>query len=442
MVLIMSALGKIEGFGISGAGFVFAIAAGVLFGASITFPDLMLPVLGWLFASAPAWLPILLSIAFWNLWIHYRRAQFISSQDMMLIEVKIPRDIDKSPRAMELIFAGIALSSGESTFINRWIEGSVRPWFSFELVSDGGRIHFYIWIRRKVREIVEAQIYAQYPNVEIYESEDYASRLPWDPDRYSGWGCDFMLTNKDPYPIKTYIDYELDQNPKEEYKIDPIAHLLEFLSSLKPGEQAWYQIMIRVSKDTRVKHGHWFKREDRWRADAEDEIQAIKIKATPMRKDKEGNEVPGFVSLTPMQTDQIKAIQRSIDKTAFDTGIRGLYVAEKNAFRAVAIGGLTGVFRQFSSSQFNGIRPTRWMTSFDYPWQDIGGVFKARTLRRLFDAYRRRSWFHPPYVTPYFVMTSEELATIYHFPSRTVQAPGLDRIPARKFEAPPNLPTA
>ena len=435
-------LETLEDFGISGAAFVFALSVGIFFGVALAFPWLAGPVVSWLIALAPIWLPAILAVAFWKVWIHYRRADFIASQDTMVLEVKIPRDIEKSPRAMELVFAGLYIGSGESTFINRWWEGGVRPWFSFELVSDGGRIHFYIWTRRKLREIVEAQIYAQYPNVEIYEAEDYASRIHYDPSRHIAWGCDFQLTGKDPYPLRTYIDYELDKDPKEEHKIDPISHLFEYLSGLKEGEQAWYQIVIRTNKDMRVKKGHWFKKESKWKGEAQDEIDEIKKKATPMRKDREGNEVPGFMQLSPLETDKIKAIERSLDKQAYDTGIRGVYVAEKDKFRGVMVSGLTGVFRQFSSPQFNGLRPARWMIKFDYPWHDFRGILKARTLKKLFDAYRRRSWFHPPHYTPHFIMTTEELATIYHFPSRTVQAPGLDRIPARKFEAPPNLPIA
>ncbi|MEK7628150.1 MAG: hypothetical protein AAB421_01890 [Patescibacteria group bacterium] len=438
----VSVISTLEGFGISGVGFVFLLAFGAFGGMVMLFPQLMAHMLGWFFALSPVWLPIFLCSVFWNLWIAYRRAQFIVSQDVMVLEIKIPREIEKSPRAMELVFAGLAISSGEGTFIDRWINGKVRPWFSFEIVSIGGRIHFFIWTRRGLREIIEAQIYAQYPNVEINEADDYAMRVRYESGNYLAWGCDFKLTRPDPYPIKTYVEYELDRDPKEEYKIDPIAHLFEFLSTLKPGEQVWYQIMIRTNKDKRHKHGTMFGTEDRWKSEAEEEMKKIKDKATSKTTDKDGNERAGIPHLSPIQTDQIKAIERSLGKQGYDVGIRAVYAAEKTAFRAVSIGGMTGVFRQFSSSHLNSIAPTRWMTKFDYPWQDFRGMRKERTVRKLFDAYRRRSWFHPPHFTPHFVMTTEELATIFHFPSRGIQAPGLDRIPARKAEAPPNLPTA
>lgn len=433
-------LGTLEGFGISGTGFVFVLAIGVILGMAFAFPALLAPAISWFFALAPVWLPAVLFAAFWEVWIRYRRAQFISAQEMMLLEIKIPRDIDKSPRAMELVFSGLHIAFGETTFIDRWIGGGVRPWFSCELVSDGGRIHFYIWTRRRVREIVESQIYAQYPSVEIYEVEDYAARMHYDPSKHKAWGCDFELVKADPYPIKTYIDYELDRDPKEEYRIDPIAHIFEFLSTVKPGEQVWYQILIQVNRDMRTAPGHFFKKEGRWRAEAKDEVKSIRDSATPKITDAEGNTRPGFMSLTPSQTEQIEAIERSIGKQGFDTGIRAVYIADKDAFRGITYAGMLGVFRQFGSAHFNGIRPTRWLTGFDYPWQDFRGMLKARMTRKVVDAYRRRSWFHPPYKTPHYVMTTEELATIFHFPSRGIQAPGLDRIPARKFEAPPNLP--
>ncbi len=37
------------------------------------------------------------------------------------------------------------------------------------------------------------------------------------------WGCEFKFTKGDGYPIKTYVDYGLDKDPKEEYKVDPLG---------------------------------------------------------------------------------------------------------------------------------------------------------------------------------------------------------------------------
>lgn len=429
------------------------IAAVYLLAFTFSNQSLIGAAFSWAFFFAPLWLPVALAAVAWPMWVRYKRAKFIASQKMVLLEIRIPRDIMKSPRAMEAVFDGLYIAGGEATFINRNFEGKVRPWFSLELASFGGQIHFYLWTRAGLRDLVEAQIYAQYPNVEIYEVEDYATTFPYNAETSSIWGCDFRLGKNDVYPIKTYLDYELEKDPKEEFKVDPISHVFEVLSSVGPGEQLWIQIMFRthtesqpkvLERDPKTKKPTKFalfakEKDNRWKFDANEEIAAIRDKATPIRKDKEGNDMPGFPNPTPGQIEAIKAIERSLGKNPFDVGIRGLYVTEKSAFKAVRITSLTGIFRQFGSGNLNSLRPIGWFTNYQWPWQGLFGG-KLKMAHEILDAYKRRSFFHPPHHGEVFVMTSEELATIYHFPSRTVAAPGLARIPATKAEAPANLP--
>lgn len=433
-----------EGFGVKNARMYWSslIGLSVVLSIIIVSPGAFLFILKAIAFLAPIWLPILLTRHLWHAWIRYVQGEFIRSQEMVMIEIKIPRDIEKSPRAMELVFAGIHnIASGDGDFINRWYHGKVRPWWSFEVMSDGGRIHFYVWTRKFLREYTETQIYAEYPTVEIYEVEDYVKQFNFDPSRHGGWGCNFKLAKSDAFPIKSYIDYELDKDPKEEFKIDPISHLFEFLSIIKPGEQVWYQFIIRSNKDTRRKKGTWFGEEDRWKAEAKEAIEKVKDDATPVEEDKEGKKRKGFMRLSPSDELKIKALERSLEKSPFDVGMRCMYVCNKDAFNPTRIGGMLGVFKQFSSGHLNAIIPTGYMITGGYPWESwFGAMDKARMA--LHDAFKARGWFYPPYndVTPHSVLTSEELATVYHFPSRSIQAPGLDRIAARKTEAPPNLP--
>lgn len=438
----------LKGFGVAEGPMSVLRYATVLLILIMLIPELLIRVVALLLILAPLWLPIVLARLLWSYWMHYVRSAFIAKQEMVLIEVKVPREIEKSPRAMELVFAGIHnIAGGEVTFINRWIEGKVRPWWSFEMVSIGGQVHFYVWLRKGVREYTETQIYAQYPGVEIYPAKDYALEFQYNPDRHSVWGCNFKLTKADVYPIKTYVDYELDKDPKEEFKIDPLAHMMEYLSSLKPGEQAWLQFIIRSDKDQRpkllnakTKQTAWFETEDRWKTEAKEEIAKIKKDATPEVEGPDGTKRAGFMSLTPADEQKIKALERSMDKAAFDVGIRGVYVAENEAFKPSRIGGLTGVFKQFGSGHLNGIMPNAYMAVFDYPWQKWFNA-EAKMRAALVDAYRKRAWFFlADNPTKHFVMTSEELATVYHFPSSTVQAPGIERIGAQKAAPPPNLP--
>jgi hypothetical protein len=432
-----------KGFGLSEGGVLIVLLLSIFLGISFSAPTLSARIFSFLIGLLTIWMPVILAILFWKLWINYVRTQFISNQNISVLEVKIPREISKSPKAMEAVFEGLHISIGETTFINRWIEGKVRTWYSFELVSTGGQIHFYIWTRSFFKDIVEAQIYAQYPEVEIYEVEDYAKKFKYDASKHNAWGCDFKLDEDDVFPIKTYIDYGLDKDPKEEYIIDPIAHLFEYLSTIKEGEQAWIQILIRTNKDKRRKKDKWFEKESKWKGEAKDKISEIYADATPdypAIAGEEGERVKGFAMLTPSDKEKVEAVGRSITKKAYDVGIRALHFGPREGFRGINTVAMLGIFKQFGSENLNTLSPTRWLAGFVYPWEDFRNIRQERLKVSIFDAFQRRSWFHVPYKTSHFVLTTEELATIYHFPSGAIVAPGLERIPATKSAAPPNLP--
>ncbi|MFM2414556.1 MAG: hypothetical protein RI911_249, partial [Candidatus Parcubacteria bacterium] len=63
-----------------------------------------------------------------------------------------------------------------------------------------------------------------------------------------------------------------------------------------------------------------------------------------------------------------------------------------------------------------------------------------RLRRRVVDAYQKRSIFNPPYKQFTSIMTSEQLATLFHLPGDELQAVGLKRIEAKQANPPQNLP--
>ena len=102
------------------------------------FGGLLLGFLEWSFV----WLPIMTIFVFWEVYLRYIRANYIHSEERILLEVKIPKEITKSPKAMELLLE-VFQQSYEGTMIDRFVGGSIRAWFSLELVSIGGQIHFF-----------------------------------------------------------------------------------------------------------------------------------------------------------------------------------------------------------------------------------------------------------------------------------------------------------
>jgi hypothetical protein len=337
---------------------------------------------------------------------------------------------------MEFFFSSLYQTGGEGNWYAVYWEGKTRPWFSCEICSIDGKLHFYIWTRKGSKNLIEAQLYSQYPGIEIYEVPDYTINVSFDPEKDSLWGTEFTLTKPDPFPIKTYVDYGMDKDPKEEYKIDPMAPLIEFLSSsLGPGHNAWIQILIRAHKAEDWNEEKKKLEDKKWALGAEAEIEKIREKTKP--KDEKG----GGRALTDLEKDTISALERSVTKPGFDVGIRAIYVAPKDIFSGAVGGGITAGFNHFNSGNLNGFKSVRNPDGIvSFPWQDKSKKQRNALKKALFNAYKQRGYFYNEFKRDSFVLNTEELATIFHLPSGITTTPALDRIGSKKAEGPSNLP--
>ncbi len=403
----------------------------------------------------PLWLPIFTFKAFIELWLKYIRLDYIRKAGEILLEIRIPKLITKTPKAMELFFTAM-FETGSVEYNETYWDGKIRPWFSYEIASIGGEIHFYVWMFAKYRNSFEAQIYAQYPTVEVVEAEDYAKKKVYHPPHNFMWGTYFILQKPDVFPILTYIDYGLDKETEEEFKVDPMSTLLEYLGSMKKGEEVWIQILSQAYKIRGIKEGQLYADKD-WVHEGHEQINKI-MKRDPHTKSSRSQTATGFPivpTLTDGEKKQIEAIERSLEKRSFLTTIRLCYFAEKEVYhlRSSSVSGLLGTFRKpFNSNLLNGFK-LGWYTDISDQTKDFLFFFGLKNwamnlyipiYAKLFiDAFRRRSFFYPPYRNwqskPY-VLTAEELATMYHIPGQVVTTPTFGRIPSKKVEPPANLP--
>lgn len=382
-------------------------------------------------ATVFIWGPVLLVYIAQKLWLEY--VQMVYRRDkfhFIILEVKLPRTIEKTPLAMEIVLNAFYEGSGGNWY-DRWWGGKVRPWFSLELVSVEGNVKFLIRTPSQYKKVIESHIYAQYPDIELIEVQDYISLAPYmrEKDEWSMWGCEFALTKPDPYPIKTYVDFGLDSTmTKEEFKSDPLTSTIEFLGSIGRGQQIWMQILIQPNIPRYRTPGTWFGHHD-WKEEGKAVIKQLQAKYSG----------DGGEKASKRQSEVMSAIERSLSKLGFDCGIRAIYIAKRENYDPANIAGITGAFRQYSSQDLNGFKPTN-TPGFDYPWQDYHGLREEKRKKKLFDAYIRRSYFYPPYKKKPFVLNTEELATIYHFPGGVAETPTFERIESKKGEPPPNLP--
>lgn len=413
--------------------------------------DTILPILNFVGGTWFLWLPFALFFIFEDIWLKYVRAFYIANIKWILLEIRVPREVAKSPKAMESIFAGIHATAKKGNLIDKYWDGKISPWFSLEIVGDGSGVHFYIWTPSFYKKMLEAQIYAQYPSSEVNEVSDYINNLPspvpnkdWDL-----WGTELIFTKPDAYPIRTYEDFVLEKVSlkEEETKIDPLSSLVEFLGGLQDGENIWIQMIVRPSGDGWKKEGEGLAAKIAGREPKIKESFISQIVfgisgflgSTPALGPEKKESTPKIMSLTPGEKDILTAIEENISKIGFDLGIRWLYVAQRNVYNSLAIPAIMGVFKQYASPALNSFRPNKKVTtSVDYFFKK---TLETKLKLRIYNAYRLRSFFHPPYNTNKpIVLSSSELATIYHFPGQVAGAPGFARIEAKKGAPPTNLP--
>ena len=114
---------------------------------------------------------------------------------------KIREDI----AVMETLFANIGGLKPQHG-IKAWLIGRDDQ-FSFEIVTRGGLIYFYVIVPKQLQNFIEEQVHAQFPSAVFEEIEDYNIFTPTG-NILAGY---FAFKRKNAFPIKTYK--KLDSDP-------------------------------------------------------------------------------------------------------------------------------------------------------------------------------------------------------------------------------------
>ncbi len=417
--------------------------------------------------TAFIWAPIVLIIIVWKVWLWYVNETYLRSQKWTILEVRIPKDVFKSPAAMELMFTNALYQTGGfGDWASKYFNGKYPAYHSLEMVSIGGAIYFFIRIQSKFKAMVESQIYAGYPQAEVNEVPDYMNDIPpYTSGEIELWGMEFCFEKNNAYPIKTYVDYGLDQTlVKEEQKIDPITQTIEYMANLGKDEYMMMQICIRPSnwelfeieeevEDKETKEKKKIKKVVKWSDAAKNEIN----------KYRKAFAKEGALPMSKVEGDVLNSMQRALQKFSFDTGIRAIYLAKKGSFDANKIAVVGSLLRQYNTMELNGFKGTNTI-GYTHGFEDLDGKKTAEQKDFLLEDYRDRHFFHsrfpfsfkakhlkywlgyhpghfiPPSDKKLMVMNTEELATIFHFPGRVSETPSFKRLESKKSEAPTNLP--
>ena len=413
---------------------------------------------------------IILGRIAWIFWVHYVQQDFISGIDFVLLEIIPPRDVLRSPQAMELFISNALFHFSYKGGREEYWQGAVWFWFSLELVSLEGQVHFYIRTPTRLRTLIETQMYAQYPQSQVKAVPDYTLAVDeiTPKSAWNGWGCEFGLIKPEAFPLRTYIDYGLDEDPKEEYKIDPISPVVEFFGSLGKGEQAWSQIIITPSKKAYHTKGTWFGYHD-WVRESRLQIENYLKPFTNVRElENNPGQFAREIRVPKFLDNSVTAMAAKPSKLGFDTGVRIMYIAKKENWQMNNRRNIRLIWRQYAkpdSNEFTRINSTQ-ADAFGTQFFPLSPKKVMILANRMLHEYRERAFFHLPlrhhifsnhsirwpfiiifkqFFLPYFhhqtyVLNTEELATIWHFPGQILKVPTLERIESKEASPPTNLP--
>ena len=387
----------------------------------------------------------------WIMWKHYVAQHFLSGIKWIVLEIRPPRDVLRSPRAMELFFSNALYQTTNKGWFEKYWVGAVTFPSSLEMASIGGQVHFYVRVPSRLKTLVETQMYAQYPQSEVIEVSDYAMAIDKisKDSAWNLWGCEFALEKPDPYPIKTYVDFGLDKDPKEEFKIDPLSPIIELFSSIEKDEQMWVQIVLRANK--KEYHNHHDGTLHDFTKEVEEEMSTFMKDFTNTRDNGTKEIRPA-----PWQEPIRDGINKKVAKLTFECGIRVCYVAKKEAFQNNSRRNIRLIFRQYANPNMNSFMRLN-NTQFENFWEYTDESLLKLKDRMLLE-YQERAFFYnpirhdapifwpisllvPKYYHPHtFVLNVEELATIFHFPGQVLKVPGLERVESKESAPPTNLP--
>ncbi len=418
----------------------------------------------WKLVTTWWWLipPFLLQQPFVYFWLFWRTELWFQKVFRpVVLEIRIPKEILKPLKAMEVVMTSLhGAIYNPPDWWEAYIDGQPQTGLSFDIVSVGGQIHFYIRCHADYRDQVEAAIWGQYPGAEIDVVPDYTKLVPIDiPNKeWDLFGWDYRFDKPNPYPIKTYDKFE-HPGEKEEERVDPLSTLLEGMAKMKPGEQLWIQMRATPQAEaSQLKFFHEGEeiRDKIARRPAKEKqkpllreiLEFIVFGAQPT-KEKEKEMFPPEMRLTPGEREGLMELERKITKPIFMCGIRAIYLGKRDVWFKPNFRLVFNYFNNFTNPDANSL----------FLWSDTLTRVKKNAFvplnwllprrvylkcRKLFRFYKERLNYKSPLFggdKGRFILNVEELATLYHFPAFVVSpVPGLARVEAKKA-VPPELPT-
>jgi len=312
----------------------------------------------------------------------YYRGREKRSLNFVTLQFALPRENEIKIDVAEQMFASLYAikKGGKLSFFKP------QDHFTFEIVALPEDIRFYISCPRRLRDLIEKQINGAYPEAEIKEAKEYNIFSEEGKVAYASLG----LRGASYYPIKVY----------RELPTDSLSSLTSALAKMQEGEGAAIQILISPA-------------DKKWSSAGKKFISQTKKEEADPEKAK-------------YKTDAktLEAIENKCSKPGFETTIRIIVCSDTLESAKAHLSNIKSAFEQFSSG-FNGFKSKKirlkvaFMNDFIYRYQPMMRLFSNQSI-----------------------LNSEELASIFHLPNKTVETPHIYWLAAKSAPAPAEIATS
>lgn len=316
------------------------------------------------------------------MWIKWKDREERSLKMVNLL-VAVPKDNEIKIDAGEQIINSIA-SLYEKTKPKFLQFLKAQPSVSLEIIGTHDDIKFYISVPEKYQDLIEKQVYGVYAGADIKVIDE--------PNIYTKDGkveyCWLALKKSIHYPLKTY----------KEISTDPLASFTSTLSKLNENETLAIQLILSPTDGSWSKLGRSF---------------VSSTKKSESNAEKASYKVDG---------KQLEAIEQKSGKIGFEVVIRVVAVAPNQQIAKMNISNIKACFGQFIS-----------------PWnylKDKKVRLKSIFMEDFIYKYPMLMWFKNK-----TILSADEIASIFHFPNKSIETPNIYWLKAKKAPAPTDSPT-
>lgn len=295
---------------------------------------------------------------------------------------------------------------------------------ALEIIASKKEIFFYIVAPTVLAPVVEKAVTTHYPEASI---EECGENSIFNQEReMKGVVVGEVFGKKNfHFPIRTYIDIENE----------PLEAITNAFSMLEEDEGAALQILIRPANAKSLKTVDKTAQKLIKGPDKKNNFMVDFAKDLVKPGSVESKE-PEPYRATPEEEEASKNISRKSSRFGFETRIR-VVVSAKDDYRAdMVFDQAKSAFMQFNSPKLNTLKLTKVkgkkkkekvVTNYIFRFFD-DSVFGKERLYSKERGYR-------------LLLSTEELATIFHLPNAMVKTPGISWLPSRSSVVPVDLPT-